>query len=120
MALYTLEEFASKVQSDVDTATATLLQELVTGLIADFVGSTFDPDAAPATVKAIALSAAARDYTNPNGITSTTRAIDDFNRTDRYEGNSGSLYLTDEERAMLLRLYGTGTPRNRSVVLQLP
>lgn len=38
MALFTLEELASYLQGDVDTATATLARELATGLVVDQVG----------------------------------------------------------------------------------
>lgn len=42
MALYTLEEFASYVQSDVDTATATLLRDLATDAIRAATGQSLD------------------------------------------------------------------------------
>lgn len=93
MAIYTAEEFASYVQSDVDTATALLLRDLVTGLIdelADFDGTY------PATVKAIALTAAARAYTNPQGLTSETIGEYSYRRT----GGSG-VYLTAEEKSAI-------------------
>ena len=119
MALYTLEEFASYVQSDVDTYTATLLRDLVTGLIDAVVGDTFDPDAGTVTQKAVALEAARRAYQNPNGTTSTTVSIDDYSRTDRWEmarlADRLGVFLTAAERADL-----RGLPRVRSVVLQVP
>lgn len=116
MALYTIDEFASKVQSDVDTATAVLLRDLVTGLISETVGDSFDVDSAPVTVKAIALTAASRDYTNPSGYTSTTVAIDDYSTTNRRDGVGANLYLTDEELAMLQALYPT-TASTRSFTI---
>lgn len=90
MALYTLDEFASYVQSDVDTATGLLLRDLVTGLV-DSLGSS---DPYPAAVKAVGLEAAARAYRNPSGLTSET--IDDY--TGRREAAAG-VYLTSEEVA---------------------
>jgi hypothetical protein len=42
VAIYSLEEFASYVQSDVDTATATLLRDLVTDALRSATGQTFD------------------------------------------------------------------------------
>jgi hypothetical protein len=119
VALYTLEEFASYVQSDVDTYTATLLRDLVTGLIDAAVGISFDPDAGTTAQKAVALEAAARSYRNPNGISSVTVAIDDYSRTDRWESAALAarvgVYLTAAERAEL-----RGLPRVRSVILQVP
>lgn len=90
--LYDLTEFAAYVQSDVDTATSTLLRSLVVGLI-DEIG-TFDPY--PVSVKAVALEAAARAYRNPDGLTSET--IDDW--TGRREAASG-VYLTESEQATI-------------------
>ena len=105
MALYTIEEFASYVQSDVDTYTATLLRDLVTGLIAGVVGDSFDPDAGTVTQKAVALEAARRAYQNPNGITSTTVSIDDYSRTDRWElarlAARLGVFITEDEKADL-------------------
>lgn len=117
MALYTLEEFASYVQSDVDTATATLLRALVTGLIEAIDGNDYTTDTPTAAAKAIGLEAAGRAYRNPNGSTSRSEAIDDYSVTDRWETQAAELgvFLTFAEMARL-----RGVPRNRSVVLQLP
>lgn len=98
MAIYTPEEFASYVQSDVDTATALLLRDLVTGLIdelADFAG------VYPASVKAVALTAAARAYSNPSGLISET--VGDYSY--RRAGGSG-VYLTSEEKAQIITASG--------------
>lgn len=91
MALYTLDEFAAYMQSDaINTTTATLLLDLVTGLV-DELG-TFT--AYPVSVKAVALEAAARAYRNPDGLTSET--VDDW--TGRRESAAG-VYLTESEIA---------------------
>jgi hypothetical protein len=107
VALYELTEFASYVQSDVDTATATLLRDLVTGLIAEAAGDTWDVDAAPVGVKAIALASAGRAYVNPQGLQSQTRAIDDYSTTDRWTAESAGVFLTADELATVTGLYGT-------------
>jgi hypothetical protein len=117
VALYTLEEFASYVQSDVDTATADLLRELVTGLIEAVDGHDYQTDVPSAAAKAVGLQAAARAYRNPGGISSQSEAIDDYSVTNRWESQAAEmgLFLTDSELARL-----RGVARNRSVVLQLP
>lgn len=118
MALFTLEEFASYVQSDVDTATATLLRDLVTGLILDRTGVDYTVTAATSTAKTVGLEAAARAYRNPEGTTSISEAIDDYSVTNRWEIPASAevgLYLTAGEIARL-----RGLPRARSVVLQQP
>lgn len=99
MALYELTEFASYVQDDVDTPTAQLLLELVTGVIEEVSGAPFDP--VPATVKAIALEAAKRAYVNPKGLQSRTEAAGPFNDTERWNAADSGVYLTGRERAAI-------------------
>jgi hypothetical protein len=119
VAIYTLEEFASYVQSDVDTATASLLRDLVTGLIELALGDDFNENAATAAQKAVGLESASRAYRNPTGITSTTESIDDYSVTNRWELAATAarlgVFLGDSELASL-----RGLPRARSVVLQIP
>lgn len=117
MAIYTLAEFASYLQSDVDTATATLLLDLVTGLIEEVDGNDYSTATPTSTVKAIALEAAARAYRNADGTSSVSEAIDDYSVTRRWEGAAAmlGLFLTSTEIARL-----RGLARTRSVVLQLP
>lgn len=61
-------------------------------------------DPAPEWVKNIAWDVAIRAAGNPTpGKTSTTRSWDDVTVTDRWEsGQRGGVYLTDEEKALLL------------------
>lgn len=59
----TLEEFASLLQTDVDTATAALvLLDLAQGLVRDEIGV---QDPWPTIAKAVALAAAQRAYVTP-------------------------------------------------------
>jgi hypothetical protein len=116
VAIYSAEEFASYVQSDVDTATTVLLRSLVTGLIEDVTGLDYDLVMPTATVKAVALEAAGRAYRNPNGVSSRTEGIGNYNYTDRWEASAElGVLLTDGDLARL-----RGVPRNRSVVLRVP
>jgi hypothetical protein len=105
VALYTIEEFASYVQSDVDTATSVLFRTLITGLIEELTGVDYATTTATSTAKAIGLESAARAYRNPSGLSSTTVAIDDYSRTDRWEQAQLAarlgLYLTAAEKADL-------------------
>ena len=96
-----LPEFASFIQSDVDTATANLLLlDLAQGQIAEKIG---DLDPWPATAKAIALEAAKRAYVNPDGVGSETTGGTAATFPDR------GVYLTDAEVKRLLEwLNGPG------------
>jgi hypothetical protein len=103
--LYTIEEFASYVQSDVDTATATLLRDLTEGVIGDVAGDTWDASTASVTIKALGLTVAARAYVNPQGWSSMT--IDDF--TGRRDDAGMGVYLTAEEAAAIGGAYTGST-----------
>lgn len=94
----TLEEFASFLQVDVDTATANLvLLDLAQGQIIDEIGAR---DPWPATAKAVALSAAKRAYVNPEGASTETVGGTSIAYAD---GNMG-VFLTDDERNRLQRV----------------
>ncbi len=107
MAIYTLSEFASYVQQDVDTATATLLQTLTDGVIAGRVTVTVP---ASAEVKALALEVAARAYRNPNRLNMET--IDDYTWRVDNAGDAG-VFLTEDE----VRRLRPSSSRVRSVKL---
>jgi hypothetical protein len=97
VAIATVEEFASFLQEDLDTATANLLLlDLAQGLITAEVG---DQNPWPTIAKSVALSAAGRAYVNPDGLkqdtAGSTTAI--FNTPPSVNG----VYLTDGERAAL-------------------
>lgn len=97
----TLAEFASFLQSDVDTATANLLLlDLAQGQIAEKIG---EHDPWPTTAKAIALEAAKRAYVNPEGVGSETIGSTAATYPER------GVFLTDREVARLLEwLNGPG------------
>ena len=102
----TLEEFASFLQVDVDTATSSLLLlDLAQGLVADQIGT---QNPWPTIAKAVALAAAARAYVNPEGLrqdtTGSTTAI--YNTPLAMNG----VYLSDSE---LARLQGWADKRGR-------
>jgi len=93
----TLAEFASFIQTDLDTATANLLLlDLAQGLITAEIGA---QDPWPSIAKSVALSASARAYVNPEGLkqdtTGSTTAV--FNTPPASNG----VYLTAGERAAL-------------------
>lgn len=93
----TVEELASHLQCDLDTATADLLLlDLAQGLITELIG---EQDPWPKTAKSIALTAAARAYRNPEGVrqdaTGGTTAI--YNDPLYRMG----VYLSDAEKADL-------------------
>src|SRR6266498_192469 len=98
-AIATLPEFASFLQSDLDTATANLvLLDLAQGLIEEQIGA---QDPWPTIGKAIALTAAGRAYTNPNGVRQeTVGAVSTVYNSPLY--NNG-VYLTDDEITRLQR-----------------
>lgn len=97
VAIATLEEFASFLQTDLDTATANLLLlDLAQGMITAEIG---DQNPWPSIAKSVALSASGRAYVNPEGLkqdtTGSTTAV--FNTPPASTG----VYLTAAERAAL-------------------
>lgn len=94
-----LTELASALQTDLDTATANLLLlDLAQGLITEVIGT---QNPWPSTAKAIALTAAARAYRNPEGLL-----------RDQVGGTLGiyndpigrmGVFLSEQERADLIR-----------------
>lgn len=89
----TLEEFASFIQADVDTATASLLLlDLAQGQIVEKIGT---PTPWPTIAKAIALEAAKRAYVNPEGLGSETTGGTAATYPER------GVYLTEDEVARL-------------------
>lgn len=90
-------ELASALQTDVDTATANLLLlDLAQGLIVEKIG-VHDPW--PTTAKAIALAAAARAYSNPDGLKQETTGGTTDIRVD--EAARMGVYLTKGEKQEL-------------------
>jgi hypothetical protein len=93
----TVEELASQLQSDLDTATANLLLlDQAQGLITEQIGV---QNPWPSIAKSIALAAAGRAYVNPEGLrqdtTGGTTAI--YNNPLYRNG----VYLSDQEKADL-------------------
>lgn len=93
----TVEEFASFLQSDLDTATANLLLlDLAQGLVTELIGL---QDPWPAIAKTVALSAAGRAYVNPDGLRQdTVGSTTAIYNTPLY---ANGVYLSDAERAAL-------------------
>ena len=91
----TLSEFASALQTDVDTATSNLLLlDLAQGLIEEQIG-THDPW--PTVAKATALAAATRAYVNPVGARVETTGEE----STTYASAEAGVYLTTAEVARL-------------------
>jgi hypothetical protein len=93
----TLEEFASFLQVDVNTATSQLLLlDLAQGLIAGEIG---EQDPWPTIAKSVALSAAARAYVNPEGLRQETAgSTTAIYNTPLY---TNGVFLSDQEKADL-------------------
>lgn len=86
------------------------------GLIDDAWKSPEAP--APPWVVEIALDAAVRYLSNPKGLESWTRSVDDASRTERVRtGDRTGLYLT---KSQLRRLRGSSAGRARSTRLRVP
>lgn len=98
----TLPEFASALQTDVDTATSQLLLlDLAQGLITEEIG---EQDPWPVTAKAIALAAAGRAYRNPDGLKRVT-----VGGTSReFNAEEMGVYLTDSEVSRLQKWLNKG------------
>lgn len=98
VAIATLSEFASSIQQDVDTASASLyLLDLAQGLITEKIG---DQNPWPSIAKATALAAATRAYANPQGMRSET--VGGVSGTYNTPPESVGVYLTKTEKADLL------------------
>lgn len=106
MAIATPSEFASRVQQDVDTATALLLLEIAEDLIVAEVG-VLSPW--PARVKGVQLDAAARAYVNPAGVNHES-----FETYSRIGLPAGGVYLTAAEKTAVRAAGG------RSGVVSVP
>lgn len=90
--LFTTDDLAAYMQrASVNVDTATLLADLVEGLIVGEIGAVAAP--VPSRVLAVALEATARAYRNPDGVSSET--IDDY--TIRRDPSTAGVYLTDQE-----------------------
>ena len=95
--LFTLEELASYLQQNVDTASATLARSLATGLVKraagghDFTADTTVPD----EVKAVALAVTGRIYGNPRGVTGENIGSYSYRVAETGTG------LTDDERRIV-------------------
>lgn len=95
VAIATVEEFASAIQKDVDTATANLLLlDLAQGLVTERIG---DQDPWPTTAKAIALAAAQRAYNNPDGARQVQLTSGPYTKGVTYDAAEAGVYLTDAE-----------------------
>lgn len=93
----TVEEFASFLQTDLDTATANLLLlDLAQGLITAEIGA---QDPWPTIAKSICLAAAGRAYVNPEGLRQdTVGSTTAIYNTPLY---MNGVYLTESELAAL-------------------
>jgi hypothetical protein len=94
VAIATPTDLAASLQSDVDTATATLLLELAQGMITEQIG---EHDPWPAIAKATALAATGRAYRNPQAAKRATAgpfAVEPM-------ADEFGVYLTEAERSRL-------------------
>lgn len=118
------EQLASYLQATITTGAAETIIELANGIVTDVLGEDYDPNTAPTRVKAIVLEVAARAWRNPQGYSSVTVGIDDYDKTVRREGSAlerTGIYLTDNELAELLGLLDdVGPVRAGSIRLRLP
>lgn len=75
--LFTLDEFASYIQQDVDTSTATVVRRVASGWLMSATGLTTWPSPTPDDLWTWALELAAISYRNPAGDV-TSEAVDDY------------------------------------------
>ncbi len=111
--LFDLPELVSYAQvPQMDTATITLVRELVTIAIREAVGpSAYDlmDAAALRSFKPIALDVARRAAWNASGLRSTSRQIDDYTETDTYASETlAGVVLTADELSRIDRVLGRG------------
>jgi hypothetical protein len=75
--LFTLDEFASYIQQDVDTSTATVVRRVASGWLMAATGLNVWPVPTPDDVWTWALELAAIAYRSPSGDV-TSESIDDY------------------------------------------
>jgi hypothetical protein len=75
--LFALDEFASYVQQDVDTSTATVVRRVASGWLKDVTGLADFPTPIPDDLFAWGLELAAIAFRNPDGAAS--ESVDDHN-----------------------------------------
>lgn len=116
VAIATVDEFASAIQQDVDTATANLLLlDLAQGLVTEITG---DQNPWPVTAKAIALAAAQRAYQNPTGASQLQQTSGPFSKGMTFSAVEAGVYLTDGEIARLRSWLNRGKSAVGTIRLQ--
>lgn len=96
---------------------------LANGQTTELLGESYAPNPVPVTLKAVLLEVAARGWRNPQGYSSVTVGIDDYDKTVRREGaalTAGGVYFTDSERATLLEFIGVFRRKVGSFSLRVP
>ncbi|WP_346536951.1 hypothetical protein [Micromonospora sp. DPT] len=102
--LFELEQLASYMQSDLDSASAALARDLATALIRAEVGATrYDGLADLSPFLPVALEVARRALLNPGGVRS--EQVDDYSVTYASEFVGGAA-LTEAERELVLAAAG--------------
>lgn len=123
-AFITEAELASYLQLPAGSVPAgAMAVTLANGLATEVLGETYAPSPVPVTLKAILLEVAARGWRNPQGFSSVTVGIDDYDKTVRREGaalTTGGVYLTDGEKATLLEFIGVARRKVGSFPLKVP
>lgn len=112
--LFTTDELASYLDTSVDPARAQLIYDLTVGLIYE----TLPQELADASVraKAIGIEVAARALRNAKGY--AVERVDDYSYQRPAETQAAGVYLTEDERSILLALAaGRVKQRVRSVRL---
>ena len=123
MAAYITEaQLASYLQVTIPTGDAELTVQLANDAVTDVIGDITAWDTVPARVTAITLEAAARHWRNPQGYSSVQRKLDDFDTTERREGDAlvaPGVYVTADEEDALLRVVFGNAGRSRVGAIRL-
>lgn len=106
--LFTLTELEAYAQKSVPAATYVLVLELVTTEVRRVATpARYAAMADLGVLKPVALDLARRMVTNPGGIRSTARQIDDYSVTDTYASETiGAASLTADEEARIRAAVG--------------
>ena len=117
MAAYITEaQLASYLQVTIPDGAAEVTVGLANDAVTDVIGDITDWETIPARVRSVALEAAARHWRNPQGYSSVQRKLDDFDTTERREGDAlvaPGVYVTPEEEDALLRAVFGNAGRSR-------
>lgn len=123
---FTADELAAYPGVAASAATLGVVAGIFNGLVAELVAEHGPTVAYPATVKSIALGAAADSMVNPDGATTASIQLDDYKETRVYsdgarrERRTGLGFTSADVARLVAAITGVDAPPARSLRLSVP